>query len=57
MKQRGLLPRGDAKGDGGFPHERLPNPKGGVNDDGFLKAGLRQLNTVSVCIVLDREHF
>ncbi|MCC5604168.1 hypothetical protein LC586_34635 [Nostoc sp. CHAB 5714] len=23
MKQRGLLPRGDAKGDGGFPHERL----------------------------------
>ncbi len=21
--QRGLLPRGDAKGDGGFPHERL----------------------------------
>ncbi len=21
--QRGLLPRGDARGDGGFPHERL----------------------------------
>jgi transposase len=23
VRQRGLLPRGDAKGDGGFPHERL----------------------------------
>ncbi|MFH7028170.1 MAG: hypothetical protein ACHBN1_22890 [Heteroscytonema crispum UTEX LB 1556] len=45
VRQRGL---------GGFPHERLPHPKGGVNVVGRSKDGLKLPSIVSVYIVLGK---